>query len=200
MSLPAQPSLGGILGSAFDLPCVIIGIDFGQRLRQLEVDVVEANLPLLDPASYLDALVAVLPFLGFRIECLLRRQPGGSSTASDPNTRPQRRSRSTHPSPLSSVRENGRRRPCPRFVMHSNGRPLGIRFAVNDRRGASLCYRDSIALVAWHLQGPLNKLSFGCFLAGSQALHLCCEPFRLCCRLGIIDPGHPMSHRGCPHT
>jgi hypothetical protein len=46
---------------------------------------------------------------------------GRSSAASDPNTRPQRRSRSTHPSPLPSVQENGRQRPCPRFVMGSTG-------------------------------------------------------------------------------
>jgi hypothetical protein len=44
---------------------------------------------------------------------------GRSSAASDPNTRPQRRSRSTHRSPLSSVQESGSQRPCPRFAMGS---------------------------------------------------------------------------------
>jgi hypothetical protein len=35
----------------------------------------------------LDALVAVLPFLGFRIECLLRRQPGGAHLLLQTRTR-----------------------------------------------------------------------------------------------------------------
>jgi hypothetical protein len=41
-------------GSAFDLAGLIIGIDFRQRLRQFEVNVVQTHLPLLDPASHLD--------------------------------------------------------------------------------------------------------------------------------------------------
>ncbi|HET6239962.1 MAG TPA: hypothetical protein VFE41_34135 [Acetobacteraceae bacterium] len=48
-----------------------------------------------------------------------------ASAASDPNTRPQRRSRSTHPSPLAGVQENGGQRPCHWLVMGScGGTPL----------------------------------------------------------------------------
>jgi hypothetical protein len=59
--------------NVFNLAGVIIRVDFVQRLRQFEVDVIQAHLPLLDPTSHLDALVAALPFLGFRVECLSGR-------------------------------------------------------------------------------------------------------------------------------
>jgi hypothetical protein len=49
------------------------GVDVLQRLRQFEVDVVEADFPLLDPASYLNALIARLPLLGFSVERRLGR-------------------------------------------------------------------------------------------------------------------------------
>jgi hypothetical protein len=45
---------------------VLIGIDFLQFLRQFKLNVVQAHFPLLDPGSHLDALLAVLPSLGFR--------------------------------------------------------------------------------------------------------------------------------------
>src|SRR5450631_164620 len=64
-------SLCGDWWSAFDPPGRLVGIDFRQRLGQVEVNIVQIHLPLFDPASRLDAFIAFLPFLGFCIEFLL---------------------------------------------------------------------------------------------------------------------------------
>ena len=44
---------------------MLVRVDFLKRLRQIEVDIVEAYLPLLDPGSNLNADVALLPSLRF---------------------------------------------------------------------------------------------------------------------------------------
>jgi hypothetical protein len=63
----------GSCGSIPELACVLLRIDFLQRFGQIELEVVQAHFPLLDPAPYLDALVAVLPFFGFGLQLLQSR-------------------------------------------------------------------------------------------------------------------------------
>jgi hypothetical protein len=60
-------------GSALNLIGMLIRVDFLQRFGQVQVNGIQAHLPLLDPASHLDALFALLPFVRFRLEFLLRR-------------------------------------------------------------------------------------------------------------------------------
>ena len=57
----------------------------------------------------------VAPFLAWAALDTSRRP----SAPSDPNPRSQRRSRSTHSSPLSRVQEATADQPCPRFVIRS---------------------------------------------------------------------------------
>jgi hypothetical protein len=52
---------------------MLVGVDFLKRFGEFEIDIVEAHLPLLNPGPDLNAVVAVLPPLGFRIELLLSR-------------------------------------------------------------------------------------------------------------------------------
>jgi hypothetical protein len=63
----------GACRGIFEFPGVLFRVDFLERFGQIEIDVVQAHLPLLNPFTHLLALFAILPFLGFRIEFLLSR-------------------------------------------------------------------------------------------------------------------------------
>ena len=58
-------------GTALERCSMFIGVNFLKQFGQLEIDIVEAHLPLFDPSSDLNSGVAVLPPLGFGIELLL---------------------------------------------------------------------------------------------------------------------------------
>jgi len=61
MSLPRTGLFRGAWGSAFELPGLLVGIDFRQWIGNFEVNVVQTHFPLLDPVSHLDTLVALPP-------------------------------------------------------------------------------------------------------------------------------------------
>lgn len=61
------------MGSDFYLQGSFIRIDFRERFGHIEVNVVQIQFPLFNPASHLNALVALLPPLGPGVEFLMRR-------------------------------------------------------------------------------------------------------------------------------